>query len=145
MSLSAQNLPRCLSQIPKHCYYILMWPHLTLYFLIYYSILTSFSISFSCFQTLPHIPLALFQIHVFFHRLLLHAYVCTYVSLNVTVSIYMLLLSIQDCETMSPSDVRQYTHKDSATLLSKHELNKVNRHAKIDVKDHEAPILHREL
>lgn len=57
----------------------------------------------------------------------------------------MSLLSFQDCETMSPSDVTQYTHKDSATLLPKHEQSKDNRHAKIDGKDQETPVLHREL
>lgn len=46
---------------------------------------------------------------------------------------------------MSPSDVTQYTHKDSATLLPKHEQSKDNRHAKIDGKDQETPVLHREL
>lgn len=57
----------------------------------------------------------------------------------------MSLLSLQDCETVSPSDVRLYTHKDSPTFLPKYELNKDNRHAKVDGKDHEAPVLHREL
>lgn len=54
-------------------------------------------------------------------------------------------LSLQDCETVSPSDVRLYMHKDSPTLLPKYELNKDNRHAREDGKDHEAPGLHREL
>lgn len=57
----------------------------------------------------------------------------------------MSLLSLQDCETVCPSDVRLCTHKDSPTFLPKYELNKDNRHAKVDGKDHEAPVLHREL
>lgn len=57
----------------------------------------------------------------------------------------MSLLSFQDCETVSPSDVRHYTHKDSPTLLPKHEPNKDNRHDKVDGKDHRVPVLDREL
>lgn len=37
-----------------------------------------------------------------------------------------------NCEIMSPGNVRSYTHEVSPAELPRHELNKGNRHAKVD-------------